>query len=182
MPNPDPLHIVVDELSRMTPFRVTVDTQMPSGFAALVAAVITVLGSVFVATYNKRMAHERVAKEANRAEKAAAYKVFTDMLLDAFQTAGGRAIPMERLTESVLSFVGSAMIYGNPGVILAMQNWRANTDQRTILLAVDELLQAIRADLGESNKGLKQLDLVGLFIVGGRPAILKALKDMPPGE
>ena len=26
MPNPDPLHVVVDELSRMTPFRVTVDT------------------------------------------------------------------------------------------------------------------------------------------------------------
>ena len=25
MPNPDPLHVVVDELSRMTPFRVTVD-------------------------------------------------------------------------------------------------------------------------------------------------------------
>ena len=27
MPNPDPLHVVVDELSRMTPFRVTVDTR-----------------------------------------------------------------------------------------------------------------------------------------------------------
>ncbi len=26
MPNPDPLHVVVDELSRMTPFRVTADT------------------------------------------------------------------------------------------------------------------------------------------------------------
>ena len=49
-------------------------------------------------------------------------------------------------------------------MIKAYTNFRNIGEQPQILLKVDDMLRAIRQDLGHSNRGIKKGDLIGLFL------------------
>ena len=154
---------------------------MEPAYVALLVGAMSLFASVFVASYNNRRARERVAQEANRAKKAAAYQEFMDVLLNILNNVKEKSepIPVEKLTESMFSILSTAMIYGSPTVIAALQEWRRDADnKRLVLRATDRLLRAMREDLGESNKRIVPLDLVSLFIVGGRPVAERELSKL----
>ena len=136
----------------------------------------TVLGSVWVATYNNRKASERVAQEANRAKKAEAYRTFMEVLLKAMEAVKSGHDPHPILAETFLTFTSDVVVYGNPEVVMAFESWRESTNSPKLALQrIDTLLRAIRSDLGESNKGIPIGALLGLFIVGGRRELQRAL-------
>ena len=150
--------------------------------ATLITICATVFATVWVAAYNNRRAKERVAQEANRAKKVEAYHAFLDMLMRIFKSSGIGSVSDAELKESVADFIGTAMIYGSPRVIAAIGEWRAAADDRNKqMLLVDNLLREIRVDLGESNKGIRRYDLTSLFIIGGRPALEKGLREQEQG-
>lgn len=143
----------------------------------IIVAAGTVLGSVWVATYNNRKASERVAQEANRAKKAEAYRTFMNVLLKAMGAVKSGQDPNPVLAETFLTFTSDVVVYGNPEVVMAFESWRESTsDPKRALHRIDALLRAIRSDLGESNKGIPIGGLLGLFIVGGRSELQKALR------
>ena len=143
----------------------------------IIVAAGTVLGSVWVVTYNNRKASERVAQEANRAKKAEAYRTFMNVLLKAMKAVKSGQHPKPVLAETFLTFTSDIVVYGNPGVVMAFESWRESTnDTKLALHRIDTLLRAIRLDLGESNKGIPIGGLLGLFIVGGRSELQKALR------
>ena len=146
-------------------------------FVPIVVAAGTVLGSVWVATYNNRKASERVAKEANKAKKAEAYRTFMNVLLKAMEAVKSGKDPSPVLAETFLTFTSEVVVYGNPEVVMAFDSWRESTNNQNLALKrIDTLLRAIRSDLGESNKGIPIGSLLGLFIVGGRRELQKALR------
>ena len=54
----------------------------PTVIAALITGSGTILGSVFIASYNARRAQERAAEEANRGRKAEIYNRFVMSLME----------------------------------------------------------------------------------------------------
>ena len=142
----------------------------------IIVAAGTVLGSVWVATYNNRKASERVAQEANRAKKAEAYCTFMNVLLKAMGAVKSGQDPNPVLAETFLTFTSDVVVYGNPEIVMAFEPWRESTgDPKLALHRIDTLLRAIRSDLGETNKRIPIGALLGLFIVGGRRELQKVL-------
>lgn len=143
----------------------------------IIVAAGTVLGAVWVATYNNRKASERVAQEANRAKKVEAYRTFMDVLVKVMGSVKSGQDPNPALAEAFLTFTSDVVVYGNPKVVMAFESWReAHNNSQLALRRLDTLLRAVRSDLGESNKGIPRDSLLGLFIVGGRAELQKVLR------
>ena len=61
------------------------------------------------------------------------------------------------------------MIYGGPEVVAAFGKWRASAhDPKESMRLMDGVLRPMRSDLGESNKGIAEYELMSLLIIGGR--------------
>ncbi len=153
----------------------------PSVGAALIAGSATVISSVFIASYNSRKARERVAFEAHREKKAEVYNEFMGMVIELMKNTkegkeGDDLLP-DNIEEFFYNFTAKVTVYGGPGVVKAFANWRsvsANDDSGVSgLLLIDKLFREMRADLGESNKGLAANELLGLYIIGGKSEIAK---------
>ncbi len=60
-------------------------------------------------------------------------------------------------------------------MVKAFANWRTastNDESGTSgLLLIDKLFREMRTDLGESNKGIEENKLLGLYIIGGKPEL-----------
>ena len=94
----------------------------------IMIAAGTVLGSVWVATYNSRKASERVAQEANRAKKAEAYRTFMNVLLKTMKAVKSGQDPNPILAETFLTFTSDVVVYGNPEV---GSGWRRQAERAT---------------------------------------------------
>lgn len=154
----------------------------PTVMAALIAGAVTILSSVLIASYNSRRAQERAAEEANRGRKVEIYNDFikslTQMLI---QHKSDKGIDLEKTAEFFTTFSYQLMVYGGPGVIRVYSDWRAAGEKASegtpeMLTLVDKLLRAMRDDIGVSNKGIKENELLGLVIIGGKSEIDKSLK------
>ena len=160
----------------------------PSLGAAIIAGATTIISSVYIASLNARKAKERAAFEAHREKKAEVYNEFLDMVVELMQnTKKGKQddeILPDNIEEFFYKFTSKILIYGGPGVVKAFSNWRAVAVEENPgkgLLLIDKLFREMRADLGESNKGIEDNELLGLFIIGGKSEIAKeANKALQP--
>jgi hypothetical protein len=157
----------------------------PTVGAAMVAAAATVVSSVFIASYNSRKARERVAFQAHREKKAEIYNEFMEMVVEIMRKTkegkeGSEVLP-DNVVEFFYRFTSKVTVYGGPGVVRAFGKWRsASTESQNpndSLLVMDSLFREMRADLGESNTGINQYELLGLFIIGGQSEIAKQAKN-----
>ena len=96
----------------------------------IIGAAGTVLGSVWVATYNNRKASERVVQEANRTKKAEAYRTFMKVLLKAMAAVKSGQDPYPILAETFLAFTSDVVVYGNPEVVMAFESRRESTNSQ----------------------------------------------------
>ena len=141
----------------------------------VVAAALTLTGSVWIATYNNRKAAERVAQEANRPQKVDAYRKFMDVLVKTMAAVKRGQDPQPALVKVFTEMTSDIVVYGNPEVIMAFEAWRENSDNPKLALQkTDDFLRAIRSDLGQSNRGIPRGSLLGLFVIGGRSALQNA--------
>ena len=97
------------------------------------------------------------------------------------QHKSDKGIDLEKTAEFFTTFSYQLMVYGGPGVIRVYSDWRAAGEKASegtpeMLTLVDKLLRAMRDDIGVSNKGIKENELLGLVIIGGKSEIDKSLK------
>jgi hypothetical protein len=150
----------------------------PSVGAAIVAGSATIFGSVLIASYNLRMAREKMAIEANRSKKSEVYMAFMDQIVQVMRNTkagkeGDEVLPPD-IQEFFYKFTSTIVVYGGPKVIQAYAEWRSasSSDSKSSILFIDKLFRAMREDLGESNSGLDENELSGLFVIGGKRQIL----------
>ena len=156
----------------------------PGVVAALITGAATILGSVYIASFNANRAQERAAEEINRGRKVEIYNEFVMSLtkmLNSQKAKEGK--PSERDLEFVNEFTSQIMVHGGPAVIKAygaMQTFGATNSfgenassqaNRGIMERVETLLLEMRSELGISNKGLTKNELLGLIIIGGKPEL-----------
>jgi hypothetical protein len=68
------------------------------------------------------------------------------------------------LEELFFSFTGDVIVWGSPAVIRAYTAFRNTGANPEVVLRIDDLMQAMRKDLGNSNWTLNRGDLIKLFI------------------
>ncbi len=141
--------------------------------AAIIATAGTVLLGITTVVYNQRRAKAREIQEAHRPIKVELYKDFmgtavVDVLQNAGDDSGENSLEGEsrdKLQKFFYSFTADLIIWGSREVIRAYRQYRTfPKSDENVLLLVDDMLRAMRTDLGNSNFGFKRGDLVSLFL------------------
>lgn len=139
--------------------------------ASIIVASGTVLAAVGAALYVQKRTKEREIFEAHRPQKIEVYKQF----METISTVSGKSKDenvdtsseefAKEFEEFFIIFTRDLIVWGSPSVIKAYENFRlgANSSSNVIFL-VDDILREIRADLGNSNNGIKRGDLIKLFL------------------
>jgi len=139
--------------------------------ASMVVASGTVLAAVGVALYSQRRTKEREIAEAHRPQKIEIYKSFMLTISEVLKRTKDKEADnsseafAKDYFEFFVSFTRDLIVWGNPSVIKAYDNFRrGSSSEAGVLLLLDDILREIRKDLGNSNWGIKRGDLVKLFL------------------
>ncbi len=141
----------------------------PNVTAAIVASLAAVAGAI----YTQRHSRLREIAESHRAQKVELYEVYMDIidLVTDLSREGklgeitDESLP-EELEELFKKFRRGVLVWGSPEVIKAYQDFvrSASFGSVAVLQRADGVFSAIRKDLGNSNWGLNQGDLMKLFL------------------
>jgi len=140
----------------------------------VVASIIAALTAVFGFLYNQHQTKIREIKETHRAKKVELYNEFMEMMfefLDQEKQGKFKNIPDGKLPRDVeikfMKFHRGLITWGSSVVIqkyIAFRNFTTKPNSSHLLRLVNDLLLAIRKDLGNSNLMLKKGDLLKIFI------------------
>ena len=137
---------------------------------ALITASGTVLTAVATVVYSQKRSKDREIAEAHRASKIEIYQRFMGMLFDVLNKTrkGGAAGEFgEDLVEQIMVLKKDLIVWGSPGIIRAWNSFEKQSETRSTkerILLMDDILRAIRKDLGGSNWPTQRGELVQLFI------------------
>jgi len=140
----------------------------------------TAIVSVLSIVYNQRKTKEREIAESHRQQKIDLYKKFMDnVVVGALRLAKDKADDADlqkHLETFFLDFTANLIVWGSPGVIHEYTKSRKSGNQPQMLLQIDDVLRAIREDLGHSNRRIGRGDLIALFLTD--PERLKELTQV----
>ncbi len=142
--------------------------------ATLITALISLLGTLTVAyvSYQSLLKSKRVEKEKEieqelRKQKAPSYEKFVKFLFE-MHLADKNQSPLskDQMIKFILTFSQEQIVWGGDLVIKAWSNFKMVSENPTypVLFAMEDILFAIREDMGHLNKGLKRGDLLALYI------------------
>ena len=143
----------------------------PTISASIVGAMATILGGLAVVLINNKQAKLRDIAEAHRTKKVAIYEGYLEIIIAL--TVGNKddvsiQPPSEQeLKDYLVKFKREVLLWGSPEVIkkqLEFENITEKGDTANILKSVNALYKAIRNDIGLSNSGLNDYELVKFFI------------------
>lgn len=153
-------------LARLLTF---LESANPSVSAAVVGAMATVLVGVGGALYTQAQIKKRDIEEAHRERKVELYKGFLDMVarMTAEHNENVSLEPptQQELVDFLVEFKTNVVLWGSPKVINAQLKFQKVSESGgNVLFAVDDLYKAIREDIGLSNKGLDNRQLVKMYL------------------
>jgi hypothetical protein len=136
--------------------------------AAIVAASTTILVSVFSVLISKFLEQRAKINQELREKKIPAYESLIEFVFRLVQAIKkGEELPEEEVEKFMLSFTQQVIVWGSDKVLQAFYNFKNHGDSgdgREAVLRMEDLLLAIRKDLGHANNGLSQGKILGLFI------------------
>lgn len=141
----------------------------PAVFGSVVAAV----GAVALAIVQRRWEKRQELERLHREEMSPIYEQLVDRLKDAEKMAAEaqNAEFFKELTTKLL-------VHGSPPVIKAWVAWRQTGPQQSpedlrLLVAYEQVLRTIRADLGHDDSSLALGDLLRVYINDVDEGLLK---------
>mgnify|MGYP005814393581 FL=1 len=119
--------------------------------------------------YTQSQIKNREIEEAHRSRKVEIYKGFLDMVARLMAKDNPhvslKAPKEQELINFLVGFKTDVILWGSPKVINAHLNFeKVSNSGGNVLFAVDELYQAIREDIGLSNKGLEKHQLMKMYL------------------
>lgn len=155
---------------------VSLDEQIAVG---IIAGSATILVSVITVVIGKQLEKKREIEQQHRIQKIEIYEHFMEEWFKILRTSSTRKrakygsdelpISEENLLKFLEEFSRKLILWGSRGVIkqyVAFRSFGIKSGQPDpqILLHFENVLLAIRKDLGHSNRGLNQGDLLALFL------------------
>ena len=157
----------------------------------IAAAIITFGGTVIVGigavVISQQRAKARQIADSHRPHKTKLYTEFISQVVGMMRQNRAKRTPdaaaMKKLEDFFFDFTTRVMLWGSPGVLQHYGAFRrvGERPDPNILLLVDDILQAMRKDLGLSNWGLARGDLIKMLLTD--PESLDSLmKKAPTGK
>ncbi|ELO1814272.1 hypothetical protein QXB70_004025 [Vibrio fluvialis] len=115
---------------------------------------------------------EREIEEAHRQKKVEIYNDFLKLVsafMQGTNASNKKKMPnQQKILDEFEKFQNGILLWGGPQVIQAFLDYRKNSgeeqDSLTIFRHVDALYKALREDIGLSNSGLENLELVQMYL------------------
>jgi uncharacterized protein YneF (UPF0154 family) len=140
---------------------------------AIIAAAATVLVSVLSIVLGKVYEARSLIQKEHREKKTPVYEDLIKFMFRILMATKTADPPSEKETiEFMAGFTQRIMVWGSDEVLAAWVKWRRlSTDEAAmkanpikLMLLYEELIFAIRRDLGHKNKGLATGDILALFV------------------
>lgn len=148
--------------------------QKASQATAVVSASAVIAAAVFSAIITQGQIKEREIAESHRVQKIVVYDDFAELYLELLQTTKYARDPQQlakaqqEVVDHMFQFSKRAMLWASPEVLLAWNRFRSanepSSSNEEVVFRADDVLQAMRTDLGLSNHGLERGDLVKMYI------------------
>lgn len=135
---------------------------------AIVGTVATAIGGVVAVLYQQRLVEQARLQDAQRARMAPVYEELLDIMRRQMEQGsdGGKVAP--ELLAFMAELKGKQLLLGaSSEMIQAFNRWSATADRGDsvgVLFAWEDLLYAIRKDLGHKDTALGRGDLLRLSI------------------
>lgn len=139
--------------------------------AALIAGTTTVVVAVASVTAGKYYERKRAIEQEIREKKIPMYDEFVQFLFRTLmQGKAGKQISEQETIQFFGRFTQKLMVWGSDEVVLAWSRYRRQfliaeaPDTKQSVTRLEDLLMAIRRDMGHRNHRIERGDLLGLFI------------------
>jgi hypothetical protein len=139
----------------------------PTLAVGVVAAVSTIAVSITSLIFSKYFERKSEIRNEHRQRKTPIYEeliAFIFKILKSVKT--NEPMPTEKeIVDFMFDFNQKLIIWGSDEVVTAFSKYRTSvSDPDLIMFAVEDLLLAIRKDLGHNNKNLSNGRLLSIFI------------------
>ncbi|MCL2568421.1 MAG: hypothetical protein FWE12_03155 [Oscillospiraceae bacterium] len=139
---------------------------------ALISSAITVLGLIvnsIISIIIKASEHRSKVKAELRAKMEKPYSEFVSLIFDIMaNTKQEKVISDEEITNRMVLFSKEVTLYGSNKVVRRWAKYRISLASKPPLaesmLQLENILFAIREDLGVKKRGMKKGELLALFI------------------
>ncbi len=136
----------------------------------ITAAIIGFIGAFVLGVWTHRVTKMREINVRQFLDKKKAYMTFVDVIFDLVKAIRNKTdMPQKELIDRMFSFKKELLVWGDQDVIMAMENYEKLAAKKPsvseLLLIVDDLLRAIRRDLGHNDNKLERGKLVSMLIV-----------------
>jgi len=140
--------------------------------APIIAGCFTVLVSLITVYLSKYLERKSTIEQEQRPKKVEIYQELIHSILSLMPSQDSKQKPMtqEQMIEFLKKFTEVVIICGSNDVILAWSNWRKKLIEADpqksleLLLDLENLIIAIREDLGHKKGNIKQKDILRMFI------------------
>ena len=134
------------------------------------SGVIGFIGMIAVALYTHYQTKKREISARHFSDKREGYIKFVDLFFDLTQSAGTNSkVPQRVLVEKFLPFKKALIIWGGPEILELWNSFeaKANDEQSPdeMMRVLEDILRAIRSDLGHDDSALPYGSLVALILV-----------------
>ena len=145
----------------------------PEVAAAIVATSGTILLGIAASITERVISKNRDIAEAHRMRKIECYSKFlhkTFEFIHGSASAQGDEQKQKKLFDNLVptyqEFTTDSVLWSSPGVLHTFQGFKTAAIQEpaTAMLNFDDLMRAIREDLGHTNRGLKRGDLIKMIL------------------
>lgn len=141
---------------------------------AIVAAVVTILISVFSVIAAKYYERRTSVELEIRGQKIPIYEEFINFIFKIWfqEKLTGKKLTEKEMIKFLNAFTQKLILWGSDEVLKKWSKFRvklinekfAQAEPHELLFDIEEILLAIRIDTGHKNKNLSRGDILGLFI------------------
>ena len=139
--------------------------------SAIIAGMFTIFAGLTAVIITQRQIKLRDIQEAHREKKIEIYNNFitaaTTMVAAQNENLDIEPLSEKELISVMFNFKKEILLWGSPEVIKAQLKFQtlAHTGAGVVLFAVNDIYKAMRNDIGLSNSGLNNNELIKLFMI-----------------
>jgi len=153
---------------------------------AVIAFMGTVTAGIGAVVVSQQRTKKREIAESHRPKKTEIYSGFIRFTVETMRSSKSKksadATSAAKLEKWFFEFTQDIMLWGSPKVLNAYTAFRTAGQQENpqVIILVDDILRAMRKDLGLSNWGLQRGDLIKMLLTD--PEKVDAMLKERPGN
>jgi hypothetical protein len=139
---------------------------------SIITGAITLIVGLGAVLLSQNKIKKRELDDAHRENKIEVYNRFNDKIFELFagsnENVTGENPSEQNLIDFMMVFKKDIMFRASPKVIKTFIKFEKNSNkankEKTVLRLVDDIYRAMRADIGLSNFGLDNLEMITIFL------------------